>query len=137
MDGTYPIDTDGLDAEEVGNLRLLRAAEITRRANPKEFHMGYFVHPCGTPACVLGNYAADPDTPFEVRRNEPWHIYSRARSVPVVYDAHEICEHFAISHEDARALFSSTGCDYAQMPDQAADFIEAFVAKRRARRAKR
>lgn len=144
MDGTYPIDTNELDdeaaealAEEVGNLRLLRAAELTRRANPKKFHMDYFVHPCGTPACVLGNYAADPDTPFVIHRGDPWHIYTCVEPGPVGFDNHEICEHFAISREDAWVLFTSIGCGNAQTPDEAADFLEEFVAERRARRAKR
>src|SRR5688572_21144506 len=48
-------------------LKLIQAVE---EADPREFHMHRFVNACGTPACVLGNYAAREDLQSAFRIKE-------------------------------------------------------------------
>ena len=130
-----------------GNQRLLNVARALRESpNPEKFDMGrYGDDDCGTPACAFGHYAARQDLQdrFALVRRELRVSYAEAIyfSTDVLlrytgemafYDSHLVLEHFGISWEEADDLFSVEGCGGANTPAQAADFIEAFVAKRMA-----
>lgn len=111
--------------------RLLNVAKALRESRrPKRFDMSAYGRICGTPACALGHYAArrDLQRTFSLRffgsglliNGEPTREYS-----------HEvILAHFGLSAPEARELFSATGCQDAQTPAEAADYIERFVQRK-------
>lgn len=126
--------------------RLLLAAMACREA--KDFRMSHF-HRCGTPGCVIGNYAARRDLQQTMQLApiadgghyggfaigvwgatavaREWKCYSPIRGA----DAEQfqmLAGYFGITHEEANELFSSDGCDSAVTGEQAAKYIEQFVA---------
>lgn len=128
--------------------RLLNAAKAVRETpSPGKFSMSRFgleTYPvpqvdspgCGTPGCVLGHYAARADLQDEFKLVGS-DIFLRDAVVPenfwerggngLTYNADVICDHFQISSNQACQLFSTAGCEYAQTPWEAANYIERFV----------
>jgi hypothetical protein len=118
--------------------RLLNVAKALRESEkPHEFDMGDYVNDCGTPACALGHYAFRTDLQtlcviknrgdgsflIEYREHDDERGYDR-----LDFDDGSVLEHFGISIEEAEDLFSSNGCGEAQTPNEAAEYIERFVA---------
>ncbi len=110
--------------------RLLLVAQALRESPaPEDFSMDAWRNLCGTPACALGHYCAREDLQDAFR----WH--GRAgmtiRSVGehaglgVSFAARE---HFGIDENQFQALFGGAGCGGAQTVEQAAEYIERFVA---------
>lgn len=119
--------------------RLLNVALACRESpSPDRFHMGNDVHhKCGTPACAMGNYAARTDLQdfCSIREinvaGEPffemWIGESRAFCF---WDSEENCSYFGITPTEGYALFYARGCGDAKTPNQAAEYIERFVARK-------
>lgn len=118
--------------------RLLNVAKSLRESpNPDKFDMSYHLdHECGTPACAFGHYAARQDlqSTFRVARDPRFHAYgietTDGENQNVWWDDQCVREHFDITYDEARLLFFSDGCDYAKSPNEAAEYIERFVAQR-------
>lgn len=98
---------------------------------------------CGTPACVLGNYASRGDLqrlltvkalPRRYNRNELEHVMVlRGKVVHDSYDSAshkdaQVLDHFGITAAESEVLFGPDGCGGAKTPEEAAAYIEKFVA---------
>lgn len=113
--------------------RLLNVAKALREAAHKErFTMKRYIHTCGTPGCAYGHYAGRPDLQDIIRISGQCIYYTKrddaGDNVFADYDDKEICEHFGFTEDEARELFREDGCGGATTADEAADYIERFVA---------
>lgn len=117
----------------MNSVRLLNVVRALRESpRPEAFTMARYAHdgidhPCGTPACAIGHYAARGDLQdafvvdgMAVRVGSEWLTYSMIRA------------HFGLSVEEDVELFSEDGCGDAQTTEEAASYIEAFVARKEA-----
>lgn len=112
--------------------KLLQA---TREAPAETFNMSVFAGQptaCGTPACLLGNYALRTDLQSEFRAKTDdymGHIVSTATGQRAHLDGLAVCEHFDITSEQADALFDADGCNDAGTDrDKAIAYVEHFMA---------
>ena len=125
---------------ETQKKRLFDVAKACREApDPKQFNMGLYFHNCGTPSCAIGHYAAREDLHsgavvfvngvILIRRSSMWSIRGQ--------------EYFGIALRELNELFEATGCgrtwdeetqEYGPSitNNQAAEYIEAFVARKEA-----
>lgn len=116
--------------------------QSTREAHTATFNMETYASECGTPACVLGNYANRTDLQSEYRLDGR-NIKDSEGLVTHFYDA-DVHDHFGITDDDAHDLFDVDGCglkdrdtdedgDYIGDPitrNQAVAYLEAFYANR-------
>lgn len=110
--------------------RLLNVAKACRETKfPDAFTMEKFGHNCNTPACALGNYAIRDDlqSTFSLRRSGE--LRPRDEDRFIGFDDDEVLDHFGLTYEQSNELFSPYGCAEAQTPNEAAEFIERFVAE--------
>lgn len=117
--------------------RLLNVARACRETRaPDRFDMGWDVHPCGTPGCAFGNYACRTDLQkdFTILWKK-----SVAGQFPhlattdghfIAWDDAEVGQHFGLGYPEVKELFHWEGCGYAKTHIQAAEYIEAFVARK-------
>lgn len=84
-------------------------------------------NPCGTPACVLGNYAfrTDLQSAFRMRNGC---VVTAHGGKDVLYSGRMVPRHFGITKLEAFMLFSYNGCGDAKTPAQAIRFMRRFVA---------
>jgi hypothetical protein len=112
--------------------RLLNVAKALRESpKPKAFTM-VKIHTCGTPACALGHYAArrdlqqmfqlSPDGTVSEMKIGVWGA-TRSTQCWLRFVAH----HFDVTSREAYHLFGGFGCNNAQTPNEAAEYIERFV----------
>jgi hypothetical protein len=116
----------------VNEERLLNVAKALRESkNPESFDMGLYVNGgCGTPACALGHYASRTDLQTAYRLKPDSEIIVRTSDGSCVdYNTMDIADHFEIQGDDLEDLFSPEGCGSALSTIEAAEFIEAFVAR--------
>ena len=107
--------------------------------------MDVYAHPCGTPGCALGHYAAREDLQSDFRIGNDVladlfnTIVSRRTGKALTLTSREVCEHFGIDHYQARMLFGPPLPPYgrqtddrvahhATTPTEAAEWIERFIA---------
>lgn len=134
--------------------KALREEAARRKANPPRnsgdrFNMECFANQCGSPGCALGTYAhrADLQSAFRIAKlagGTWWVVDAEGEQVYVdgperdpdtdelhgeSYASRSIKEHFGLTDEQAAELFWMTGCGNAQTEHEAADYIEAFVAR--------
>ena len=119
--------------------RLLNVARALRESpNPEKFSMDVYAHPCGTPACAFGHYAARPDLQSAFRLEDGTPV--SAEGICRMYYLEDVLDHFGITIEDARELFSGggdpfevedeyrkCGCGGAKTAIEAAEFVERWV----------
>lgn len=113
--------------------RLLNAARAVREGAADKFTMLEYTHPCGTPACVLGHYAARADLQqdFSLAPGpEGWYLVLTSDGSRVHYDDYAVLEHFGVTHLQSAQLFSRSGCASAKTSEAAAAYIEEFVRVR-------
>lgn len=96
-------------------------------------------HWCGTPACVLGNFAARRDLQrlFTIDLDAASDFYVACNGEPFYFhDAEKACDYFGLDSNDDELdkLFGSNGCGNAQTPQEAIDFIEEVIARKKAGR---
>lgn len=107
---------------------LMLAAKATRESPfPEDFSMKCYAK-CGTPCCILGNYAASDVQDFiELDGDRDGLLYT-ADGRPAYYDDPEMLDHFQITEWEAKSLFST----YAEFADcnEAADAVESFVNRK-------
>lgn len=98
------------------------------RGEPTYDHSSYR-HPCGTPACALGHWAAaHPERwTFDDRIPLLWEEFREDDSG--VYDDESI--EFGISDKQSLELFGSFGCGNAQNGKEAAAYIREFIKRNR------
>ena len=117
---------------------LLNVAKALRESpKPGRFDMGYYVDDtCGTPACALGHYASREDLQNFMRLvkddDGDWtvqYVERVAENNYVDFEHDEVCEHFGISLRQATQLFGPVGCGGAKAANDAAEYIEHFVAQ--------
>lgn len=122
-------------ANTIISLRETRHVHAFRMADygTEETRMTLFggtkiVDSCGTPFCVLGNYAfrVDLQRSFQLWKGD---LCNSDRN-HVDYDGPLVMAHFGITAEEAMELFGPEGCGDAQSPDEAIEYIEAFVARK-------
>lgn len=112
---------------------LIRA---TRDASSEHFDMNRYAHNgCGSPACVLGNYAARRDLQRTINLDLSgpieW-IKIRDNTGRVIwYDSPTILDHFGITFREFIDLFASNGCDSAgKNQDRAVAYLESFLERK-------
>lgn len=120
----------------VGNRRLLKLADILDTADAlhkKRHEPGYaqtrFAHPCGTPACALGHWAAANPRRWMISAGSPLGSV-RLRGCYMLNEIAAGMDEFAIDMEQYYDLFGGWGCGGAQTGKQAARFIRQFVQAR-------
>ncbi len=126
--------------EQIHKERLTSVVKALRDSpDPERFNMDRLTHPCGAPACALGHYAARDDLQemFVLVPQEHWYPGSglRLKAAPtkqVSYTSRVVREHFGLTPAETHELFSASGCGEAKSADQAAMYIERFVARKEA-----
>lgn len=107
--------------------RLLNVARACRETKfPDRFNMGTYSWICGTPACAIGNYAARADLQDEFTLDR---LGNLNRNDGDYYGSSSLEEHFGVGRDAAYELFGSRGCGNAKTAIEAAEYIEAFVAR--------
>lgn len=116
--------------------RLRDVARALREApDPAQFDMGTFFHSCKSPACAAGHYALRPDLHGGrvTVKQQPGSKYDYpSHTVPEIdgynwfYGARE---YFGLTRAGVDELFYEGGCGMARTAAEAADYIEAFVAR--------
>lgn len=128
---------------EIGKARLLNVAKALRESkNPDQFTMQVYGHSCGTPACALGHYAARQDLQSTYTLREDGGLIAKDDSSRswVPFTSIGVQEHFDITKDETYELFSDNeafdddetptwGCGNAKTALEAAEYIEAFVAR--------
>lgn len=124
-------------------MRIDRLKNVIRalreKKDPKMFSMYTVMHPCGTPACCMGEYASREDLQDEFSLKsvsaEDWYegigIVLRKTGLGVSPFGLRVASHFGITVADAEDLFGSEGCAFANTPDEAAHYIEEFIKHKR------
>lgn len=119
------------------NLLRMNALVVANRESPHPFTMRWFTWPstpCGTPACLLGNYAARTDLQSDFRM-DPRLTRILANWGTAPFTSVEIAEHFDLSRWEIEALFGSKGCGGAgENREKALAYVEAFIARKLAER---
>lgn len=129
-----------------GRQRLLDMVRALREAQEdphfvKDFTMHLFVNQCGTPGCALGHYAYRRDLQSMFILSKPnnddtgLHYanafdYHRPDRPWIRFGDDTLLNYFDITIDEAEQLFEAHGCGGARTPLAAADFIDAFVARR-------
>jgi len=110
--------------------RLFNVARALREApRPDRFNMESFGGFCGTPHCAIGHYAARQDLQKTFRLGLLTGDL-KTHTGFTSYSGSAICAHFQISKQEAAELFGPHGCGAAETPEQAATYIETFVARK-------
>jgi hypothetical protein len=116
--------------------RLLKVAKALRESRaPDDFTMERFGNHCGTPACAMGHYAARRDLQRTFRFGKaylaaprPTLLYAKTDKCAYI-DHEEVLDHFGITYGQSDQLFGPHGCGNAQTANEAANYIERFVAE--------
>lgn len=125
--------------------RLLLVAKALREAErPQRFYMGR-ISTCGTAHCAFAHYVARRD--LQQLYSLPSADYCELRDLsglafsnvvlkgawgatrPIVEWRKEIGIHFELSGSQVELIFGPEGCGGAATAEQAAEFIEQFVAR--------
>jgi hypothetical protein len=120
------------------NLRNVARA-LRESPDPSKFCMEAYFNGCGTPACAWGHYVARPD--LNGGRYRPKRFVTSITSytstvgldgLTRAYPWAVADEEFGLTEEETDELFSEEGCGWAQTPNEAADYIEAFIEDKKA-----
>lgn len=120
----------------LGARRLLRLAKILdtadalhKKRGERPYYQGAIIHPCGTPACAIGHYAAHTPSRFRVNKRDESVSYLPS----TILDDHEarIAQaEFGISFDEGIEVFGWSGCGKARTAKQAAKYIRSFVRRK-------
>lgn len=117
----------------IARANLLQLIKTTHEA--EEFNMGHYSY-CGTPACILGNYAARTDWPhpFALRTDgtSPYGWISlKTDTLHLMWDDEHILGHFGLVTVEADSIFSHWGCDNAGTnKEKAIRYLRKFVGQK-------
>lgn len=120
---------------EIYRQRLLNVAKALRESpKPEAFDMEWFTYgedqrfPCGTPMCALGHYGARSDLQDAFRVvNGYLQVADKQLSQDRLVAAER---HFGLTERQTEELFCYTGCGGATSVEEAATYIEGFVASK-------
>jgi len=109
---------------------LMLEKALFEAPHPEEFDMSLVIHDCGTPGCAFGHYVYRTDlqdafAPQQVRGF--WFPVFKGTDRAAVYFEREVREHFGLSLDEQKGLFSSCGCAGAKTAVDAAAFVAQFV----------
>jgi len=115
--------------------RLLNVARSLKESRaPAKFDMGTYGHSRGTPACALGHYAARTDLQNVLFLSGTGDLMqankARGGFVRTDYDDSLILSHFGLTDKEVTEIFGCEGCGEATNPEDAAAYIENFVAEK-------
>ncbi len=87
---------------------------------------------CGTPACLLGHYAAriDVQRRFSLRKDGEVRTHGKGRYANSLIQ--RAADHFGITFDDAHAMFGNSqapGANQAKSPAGAAQYVERFIER--------
>lgn len=121
--------------QNIHRTRLLNVAKALRESpKPEKFDMSDVIHSCGTPACAFGHYAWRTDLQQEFAPkligDMWWDVVFTSNGEHCKYYGPEVREHFGLNHEELDELFEETGCGGAKTSVEAAEYIEAFIARK-------
>jgi hypothetical protein len=106
------------------DLRLLEAADIAERN--ADYHQEVYKNGYGSPACLLGGYAAAHPETWDFSSESPY-----LKGIEVQSPTFSAMREFGLSYYDAEMLFSSGGCDNACTDGKkAAAYVRRFVEER-------
>lgn len=106
--------------------RILRSADAKHvKAGEPIYRQSLWQHPCGTPACALGHYAAHTPSRWKFGAYGQPHL-SYVDGGPLESATIE----FGISFDEAHLLFAADGCGEARTASEAANYIEAFIVNK-------
>ncbi len=112
--------------------RLLNVVRALRESPaPQGFTMSFYAHDCGAPACALGHYAARPDLQDAFSVDGLGELYHCGVNTLIADGYGPEAEHFGVTEDEADELFGDEGCGGAFTPDEAADYIMAFIEIKR------
>jgi len=117
-----------MTSHNVYKQRFQELIRCTTAAKKKDFNMEYFFDDCGTPGCILGNFAAaHPRTQLAA---------SIKTLTGVVFEQASL--YFGLDraysglgrHFEAVELFAEDGCGGAKTPAQAVAYLRKFWQKK-------
>lgn len=112
--------------------RLENLIVALKDAKPEKFNMGNYMWRCGTPACVLGHYAARRDLQDLLMLSIQRGMVYQETGIGCDYDDAEVQEHFGFLEDEAEELFASYGCGSAKTPADAIAYIREFIDRYKA-----
>jgi hypothetical protein len=114
--------------------RILNIARALRESPCKKtLTMNTVILDCGTPGCAFGHYVCRPDLQsafVSEERSGEFHVVDAQTGKSVSYYGRTVQEHFDFTAEEISELFDAHGCGGARTAADAAQYIEAFVARK-------
>jgi hypothetical protein len=109
--------------------RLNMVAKAVRECeHPELFTLYQYGTDEGIPTCPLGLYASRTDLQKLLFLNETGNLCTTGEKWEIEWDDEKISDHFGLSEAQVEILFGREGCGQADTPEQAAAFIEGFIA---------
>ena len=114
--------------------RLEKLIVALEGVKPKQFDMTVYAHACGTPACVLGHFAARKDLQSKFKFNDKCDrfsaaILSKKTGQAVYHEDDEVLEYFGINDAQSEYLFGCEGKNEHATPAQMRQRIRKFIDK--------
>jgi len=108
--------------------RLEKLIVALEGVKPRDFNMTVYLHPCGSPACVLGYFASrgDLQRKFKLTKHS---VSLRDTDEPVDFYDEEVCGYFGITYTQAESLFGCEGANEFATPAQMRRRIRKFIDK--------
>jgi hypothetical protein len=112
--------------------RLEKLITALEGVKPKQFDMTVYAHKCGTPACVLGHFAARKDLQKKFKFNHKGDAFSAAvllvkGGTAVYHEDDEVLEYFGITPAQSEYLFGCEGKNEHATPAQMRRQIRKFI----------
>lgn len=109
--------------------RLLNVAKALRESpDPDKFTMRLEVTNDGEPCCAWAHYVKRPDLQDAFIEMDPDGYVRSKTATGMTYADSQVLNHFGITEDQAESLFGQEGCAEARTTDEAAEYIERFVA---------
>ena len=128
------------DQQNLHRHRLLMVAKALREsAKPDDFDMCDVLNSCGTPGCAFGHYVYRTDLQDFVKptlgtfvdtEREFWKPVYTDGGGYASFRSGRVREHFGLTAHEQGELFDGDGCGGAETANEAAHYIERFVAKK-------
>lgn len=117
---------------KVQQRRFERLIACTKHIDPDNFDMGMFAYDCGTPACVIGHYAANRKIQRTFRLEDNLILLEDGDVLDFLWwnNSRALEDHFGITEVDVDHLFSAKGCGGAKTPKGAASYLKKFYASK-------
>jgi hypothetical protein len=108
-------------------------AEHRKNSEPK-YYQGVFTHPCGTPACALGHYAAASPKRWAIIKETSFELWQvpqpRLKLSRGARTEDDATDEFGLTIREYEELFGGVGCGEAKTAKQAARYIRKFLTRK-------